>query len=246
MLLPECQSGGLTVSLTARYDTGFRDEGIFTPSAGISVGLSDDIRIRVRAEKSFRSPTYTELYYDSPANRGNSDCEEETSYHIEAGVEKAAGRSRVGITIFSRQARDVIDWVSEGTDTVWYVVNHGEITTQGIEFDVAAPVASRFTLRMGATILSQDVARREGVRSKYALNPSLRTVVGSLSAVLWRGASGAVTMRYEDHAESGSYAPVGLRVTPEHRIDTYQSGSQGICWTMRMRNYPGFRHRVAG
>ena len=203
----------LDCSLTARYDTGFRDERIFTPSAGISVGLSDDTRLRVRAEKSFRSPTYTELYYDSPANRGNPDCDAETSYHIEAGVEKTAGRSRLDITIFSRQARDVIDWVSEGTDTVWYVVNHGEIDTRGVELNVTIPFASRFTVRTGTTILSQDVERREGVRSKYALNPSLRTIVGSLNAVLWRGALGAVTVRYEDHAESGSYAPVGLRFT---------------------------------
>lgn len=200
-------------SLTARYDSGFRNEHMFTPSAGISVRIADDTRFRVRAEKSFRSPTYTELYYDSPANKGNLDCDAETSYHLEAGMEKTAGQSRVDLAVFRRQASDVIDWVSEGTDTVWRVVNHGEIDTRGVEMNVIVPVASRFTCRAGTTILTQDVERREGIRSKYALNPSLRTFAGSLNAVLWRGASGGVSIRYEDHAESGSHIPVGIRFT---------------------------------
>ena len=59
---------------------------------------------------AYRVPTFTDLYYQSPANRGNPDLRPEQSVSYEVGV-KWLTRGILGqASVFHRNGSDLIDW----------------------------------------------------------------------------------------------------------------------------------------
>ena len=195
-------------SLALRYDSGFREEHSLTYGAGIEVPMSTTNHIRLRAEKSFRSPTYTELYYDSPANRGNRALNSELSQSIEAGIEHAGNKLSSGLAVFARKSTDVIDWIREDGEAVWEANNHGEIQTTGIDVKSRLRIAQTWMVSVSAMVLDQSVERRAGIESKYVLNPAAAVVSGSIAGNLPTGFTCSVRARYENILHGDERIPV--------------------------------------
>ena len=195
-------------SLALRYDSGFRDEHSVTYGAGIEVPVSATNHLRLRAEKSFRSPTYTELYYDSPANRGNRALNSELSQSFEAGIEHSGNRLSLGLAVFTRKSTDVIDWIREEGEAVWETNNHGEIQTSGIEMKSRLTIGHTWMAGVSAMVLDQSVERRAGIESKYALNPAATVVSGGIAGNLPAGFACSVRARYENILHGDERVPV--------------------------------------
>ena len=47
--------------------------------------LTSGIKIRASVSRAFRLPTFTDLYYHDPANRGSPDLRPESAWSYEAG-----------------------------------------------------------------------------------------------------------------------------------------------------------------
>ena len=94
------EKGKADFSVSLRYDSDFRDMDSFVYGAGLTYEIGIRNHIKVRSEKSFRTPTYTELYYDSPANRGNPLLKPEYSRSVETGYEYTGDHISSGITVF--------------------------------------------------------------------------------------------------------------------------------------------------
>ena len=196
------------VSVSLRYDRGFRKENCFTQGAGITVPLGISDRFRLRAEKSFRSPTYTELYYSSPANRGNPALKSEHARSIEAGFEHAGSPIFLGITMFARESTNVIDWIRGVGETVWRAENHGRVGTAGVEMNARTSIAQNWVCRVSAMFLNQSVKQKKGVESKYVLNPPGRTVTGIVTGVLPAEVHCSFMVRYEEKLHGDIQVPV--------------------------------------
>ncbi|MHB9028951.1 MAG: TonB-dependent receptor plug domain-containing protein, partial [Candidatus Latescibacterota bacterium] len=167
-------------SFSLRYDRGRRNKGAFSPGFGIVLPLSGVYKLRVRLERSFRAPNYTELYYADPANRGNPGLGSERSSSAEAGLNRITDRSEAGATLFVVRTARVIDWVRNPGETVWSAVNHGRLLTAGAEMSYAARFYRDWRFRGNATIMRQWVRGRQGRESKYILNPAEGTVTAAL------------------------------------------------------------------
>jgi len=88
------------------------------------------------AERAFRVPTYTELYYESPAQRGDPDLAPERAWTLETGLHGRAGAVRWNAAAFVRRGTDLIDWVRDSPEGPWTARNVAELTTRGLEAGV--------------------------------------------------------------------------------------------------------------
>ena len=108
----------------------------YRPGASIHLELTDSTSLVFSADKSFRTPTYTELYYTTPANQGNPDLVPEEARTYEAGVHYRSTGINLLTGFFLRDSENVIDWTRALPQDPWKVGNLTRIQTSGIDATV--------------------------------------------------------------------------------------------------------------
>jgi iron complex outermembrane recepter protein len=160
-------------SLTAGVREEFYGSGQrqLSPIVAAGVWLTASLKLRASASRAFRLPSFTDLYYHDPANRGSPDLRPEKAWNYEGGVEWSPSRVlRVSATVFQRREKDVIDYVRSSMSDIWRATNFQQLNFTGAEALVAwqprpgQVIEARYTVLHGA----EDVIA--GVMSKYVFN----------------------------------------------------------------------------
>ena len=101
---------------------------------------AEGLRVSVGASQSMRLPTFTDLYYSSPAQINNLDLVPEKAVTVRAGARYAKGRWSASATGYYRAGRDIIDWVWHPDDDPvpewrgkWHSEQTSELDTYGVE-----------------------------------------------------------------------------------------------------------------
>jgi len=160
------------------------------PGAGMGVAVTPTLQLYGNIGKAYRVPNFTELYYDSPANKGNPSLRPEESLSYEGGVKWLTRGLMGNVTLFQRRGSNMIDWGRTNADDPWVVRNLSRIRTTGVEAAVEVlprqfgfpRVPDRMELKYGylqSTI--QDVATRQ---SKYVFNHPRHQVMADLTLSL--------------------------------------------------------------
>lgn len=200
-------------AFTLRYDSGYRSERIISPGVGIVLPVSNVYRVRARVERSFRSPTYTERFYEDPTNRGNPDLHSEQSVSAEAGVDRNTPGCSAVASVFAVKTSEVIDWVRNSGETVWSAANHGRFLTFGAEGRAVVSLVRGWRLTAACMVMRRDVRDRAGSESKYALNTAERSVVSALDGVIAANVACSAAVRYERMRSGNARAPVDVRIS---------------------------------
>ena len=120
-----------------RYDRFSDVNGDISPRIGLNVGVLGQQGLRVRASygKSYRAPTFNELYWIAG---GNPSLTPERSLSFDAGVEAQftfLGSCSVQSTYYSIDTRDRIVWVPQ-SGGYWSPHNIDRVTSRGVEVEV--------------------------------------------------------------------------------------------------------------
>ncbi len=143
----------------------------FSPTAAAGAWLTPRIKFRASVSRAFRVPTFTELYYHDPANRGSPDLRPESAWNYEAGIDwNQSGRIRGEVTVFQRRERDVIDWVRSSPGGLWRATNFQRLNFTGLETGVTAAVGRLGRLDLHYTALRGAQELRPGYASRYVFN----------------------------------------------------------------------------
>lgn len=120
----------LTMGLNLRED-GYSEKWgwNFSPAFNVAYRIREWLKLRGGLGRSFRIPSYTELYYLSPVNRGNPDLFPEHAWSIEGGLDMLKTNWQAGLTVFGRFGSNIIDWVKE--EDFWQAQNISKISTLG-------------------------------------------------------------------------------------------------------------------
>ncbi|MEJ2054243.1 MAG: TonB-dependent receptor, partial [Calditrichaceae bacterium] len=104
---------------------------------GLDVGykVSTHNNLYASAGYAFRTPTYTELYYNSPTNHGDENLNAERGWNYELGWRFSDDNIYTNVALFRREGDNLIDWVWQPSDSLWQVRNITEVNTNGIELD---------------------------------------------------------------------------------------------------------------
>ncbi len=105
----------LTATVGARYDLHSIYEEQFNPRLGLVFRLPWDTRIRASAARSFRAPTFDDLFWPEDAyTAGNPNLQPEKAWSYELGGEKKFGGLALFKTAgFFRRVKDLIIWQME-------------------------------------------------------------------------------------------------------------------------------------
>lgn len=104
----------------------------------ISYSLSDELRLYSSMNRSFRNPTFTDLYYIGPTNIGNSNLKPESAVTYEGGLKSNFSLIAGYVGYFHREGRDIIDWIKTPVDTKWQPTNYTNLNTDGLEISTVS------------------------------------------------------------------------------------------------------------
>jgi iron complex outermembrane receptor protein len=108
-----------------------------SPAVGISYWIYPFWKFRASVGRSFRSPSFTELYYKDPVNEGNSELKPEEAISYEAGVDFFSKKNlNASVTLFNRNQKNLIDWVGETVTGPWKAENIGEVRIYGLDTEI--------------------------------------------------------------------------------------------------------------
>ncbi len=203
--------GRASLAAGLRIDDHDRFGSHWTFGANGSVRLGGGWRARASYGEGFKAPTLYQLY----GYGGNLGLNPETSRSFDAGIELGdhASPLQAGMTLFRRDARNLIDYLSP---TGYF--NIGQTRAEGIELETIARPAANFSVQAAYTYVKsvnrstgKDLARRP--RNALTLSADWRTALAGLAlGADLRMVSGS----YEDAANATrleSYALVTLRAS---------------------------------
>jgi iron complex outermembrane receptor protein len=123
-----------SLSLSAREEVYRSFSATLSPTASGGVWLSERVKLRASASRSFRVPGYTDLYYHDPANLGSPNLRPERAWTYEGGVDwNPSARVRGELTVFHRRERDGIDFYRTDPTAIWRALNIQNLNFTGVE-----------------------------------------------------------------------------------------------------------------
>jgi vitamin B12 transporter len=203
------------VTLEAGASAQWYSDWKWNVSPGIDLGwqAAERFRLYTSVGKSFRVPTYTELYYSDPTTLGNANLKPEEAWTYEIGSVWADERISIAAAVFYRHGYNLIDFARTSSSAPWAANNISDANTSGVDLSVTLPLAEYVRVldevRVSYTYANMVFAT-DGGTSRYVLDNLKHHAVGTL-AVAWSAAVHQnITARYEER----------LGYTPRTLVDT--------------------------
>ena len=175
----------------------------FWPDFSIGYNLSESWRAYGSFGKSFRVPTYTELYYSSPASIGNSNLLPEESTNYEVGLRYTEDIFYSQLSLFLREGENLIDWARSSVDEPWKSQNILSLNTTGIEFSMNIyPKIAFNDLPIDQINISYSYtySRKQGgnYQSQYLFNYPRNQIIAALTNEWFYGIKQQWNFQFED------------------------------------------------
>jgi vitamin B12 transporter len=195
-----------------RVDTYSEYNTQMLPQAGIYIRPAGWISLRSSASKASRPPSYTDLFYEDPYNKGNENLSPEKAITYEAGADFIFGednRLKLSFTLFMRDADNLIDWIKRSdSDKFFYAENITRVKSEGLELELNANISSWLNIGAGYAYINSDIKKREDYISKYALNHPDHKVSAQAGIILPFGTQN-ISMLYKNRKGYSSYILMG-------------------------------------
>ena len=126
-----------SLSIAAREEVYRVFSAEFCPTIAGGYWLAPHLKLRASVSRAFRVPSYTELYYEDPANIGNPNLRPERAWNYEGGIDWNPGsRWHADLTVFERRERDDIDYYRASPNDLWQAVNIDALNFTGVSTGV--------------------------------------------------------------------------------------------------------------
>jgi iron complex outermembrane receptor protein len=202
-------SGYSYTGMTAKY----------WPGIDFVYEFSHSLQLHASANKAFRVPTFTELYYSSPVNMGSENLNPEISLSYEFGGNYRIGSNQFNLAFFHRIEEDLIDWVLNPADSIWYAHNLNKAATRGLEFGWQVNPQYYFPLNpfsnvgISYTLLDRSFNNFDFI-SRYALNYLRHQVIMNFQHFLFvKALQVNWILRYADRENADDYFLTDLKIS---------------------------------
>lgn len=193
----------------------------FWPGFDAAYKISQTAKIFASFGKAFRIPTFTELYYTSPANMGNPNLKHEETINYEIGFSVLQKYFELQASIFLKDGKNIIDWGRTSKEEPWRVENIADVKTLGSEISCNI-LPQKFLkiiplnrIEINYTYLTMD--RTTGkYESKYLLDHLRHQLLVGLNHNLPFGLQQNWSIRYEDRINFDSYIIVDSQLSMQY------------------------------
>lgn len=222
--------------------TPYGESALWSLSAGYLP--SDAWRLEAGLAQSMRLPTFTDLYYTSPAQVNNLDLRPERAVTARLGASFARSVWRASAVAYYRAGRNIIDWVwhdDEDPDPAlrgkWHSEQTSRLDTYGVELSGGYASDEGFLRRATVSYAYVATDRNDGVVAQSAMDFMRHKAALSLEVRMLRRVSLAVTGSLYDRNGSYTFYPVAgdssqteIRpYDPYFLLDARLQWERGIC-----------------
>lgn len=187
------------------------------PSLSGSWWILPRLKLRASAGHAFRIPTFTELYYRDPNHEASSTLKPERAWSEEIGADFIPAKNWLGsLTLFSRQERDVIDWIRASAGEKWHTANIRSLRTAGAEIGLEHSLGPQARIAVHYTRISIDAGKID-FKSKYVLDYARDSWSASASFPLRFAFEYQQTASYKRRADGRSYCILDGRLERHFR-----------------------------
>ncbi|MFH0733367.1 MAG: TonB-dependent receptor [bacterium] len=180
------------------------------PNADLGLQISQDFRLYASIGNSFRIPTFTELYYTSPAQIGNSSLKPEEALSYEAGIKYITENINSSVSFFARNGKNLIDWSKQNTQDKWTANNIADLNTNGVEVNFSFLPQSLFIkspitkISLGYSYLETDDSKINYI-SRYVLDNLRHQAIATIHHQLVFDIQQSWNIKYEYRYNSSDY-----------------------------------------
>ena len=217
----------LTATLGLRYDLHSDYNNQLDPRLGVLLRLPAEVRLRASAGRSFRAPTFNDLYWPASAyTAGNPNLQPETAWNYELGAEKNfQNLAAIKIAGFYRDVKDLINWAPDA-NFVWRPSNISDAKIWGAEAEFVLYPAKGWAIPLNYSyVYPRDESTGDPIpnRPKHTVNAGIdyRSPFG-----LKGGLKGRYVRFYtsQGSALNQDYFVLDARVGYEFKVWQYLSG----------------------
>ena len=185
---------------------------------GIDLGyqVNDQFKIYGNLGYTYRIPTYTDLYYNSPTTIGNVNLKPEKALSEEIGAKYNSGKITTNFAFFYRDSKDLIDYVKEKEEDKWQAENLAKVTTKGFEAEVQYRfdlLNYRQKLNIGYTFLDETIVDQDVPFSRYSLNSIKHQLTANLDSQFLKYLRQNLVFRFVERPDGTSYNVVDFKLT---------------------------------
>ena len=180
----------------------------FFPGLDLGYHISEKSKLYANFGKTYRIPTYTDLYYSDRNTIGNPDLEPEHAISNELGFKYDSEKIKFSTSFFQRKSTNIIDYVKESESDKWKATNIRNLDTKGFDFDFNYINL----IKVGYTYLFDDSYVNEINFSRYAIN-SFRHQLTSRLLLNYSGRlSQNLIFKYGERSDKSNHSVVDTNI----------------------------------
>jgi iron complex outermembrane receptor protein len=196
------------LSLMVNTNTAYAGDFIWYPGLDLTYNRIP-FQFKLSLNRSLRLPTFTDLYYQGPANIGNPDLKPEEAWNLDLGISYASGILKASVTSFNSVGSNSIDWVRRADTLKWQPMNVTRVETYGLDMQLDLALGrlmeGRFFIRnlnLQYTFINKNSSSGD-YQSHYVLDYLRHKLVLRLNHRIFRNIYASWTMRYQQR--NGNY-----------------------------------------
>lgn len=154
----------VSVAPSIRYDHNSAFGSFLSPGIGIVSMLKGFTRIKLSAGRTFRAPTFNDLYWPQS---GNPELKPEHGWAYELRIESSPSTILFGaVSLFMREIRDRIAWLPQATG-LWQPQNVNHLSVKGLDVELKHHLNEFIEYTLDFTYLSARQRNDEVIYSYY-------------------------------------------------------------------------------
>ena len=182
------------------------------PGIDLGYNINSNFKLYSNIGKTFRIPTYTDLYYSDRTTIGNENLNPESATSTELGFKYNTSNFKISGAFFNRKAKNIIDYVKENENDLWNAVNIGSLKTTGFELDFRYNFQNQNYLNLGYTNIKDNNYVTNINFSKYSLNSLKHHFTSKLNLNYIRNVNHSFVYKYAERSDKSSYNIVDSKI----------------------------------
>ena len=182
------------------------------PGIDLGYNLSSSFKLYSNIGKTYRIPTYIDLYYSDRTTIGNENLNPESATSTELGFKYDTSNLKIRGVLFNREAKNIIDYVKENENDLWSAVNIGSLKTTGFELDFRYNFKNQNSFNLGYTNIKDNNYVTNINFSKYSLNSFKHQLVSKLNLSYLKNISHSIVYKYLKRSDNSSYSVLDSKI----------------------------------
>ncbi len=182
------------------------------PGIDLGYNLNSSFKLYSNIGKTYRIPTYTDLYYADRTTIGNENLNPESAISTELGFKYYTSNLKITGALFNREAKNIIDYVKENENDLWSAVNIGSLKTTGFELDFRYNFKNQNYFNLGYTNIKDNNYVTNINFSKYSLNSFKHQLVSKLNLSYLKNISHSIVYKYLERSDNSNYSVLDSKI----------------------------------